>query len=48
MIRSMSFISIGKEYGVSDNTVRKWCDKYSLPRKVSLIKQYSEKQWEEI
>lgn len=48
MIRQMSFVSIGKEYGVSDNTVRKWCDKYSLPRKVSLIKQYSEKQWEEI
>lgn len=45
-IRNQSFTQIGKEYGVSDNTVRKWCDAYSLPRKVSKIKKYSEKEWE--
>ena len=44
----MSFVAIGKKYGVSDNAIRKWCDKYNLPRKVSEIKKYSDKDWEKI
>lgn len=27
-----SFIQVGKKFGVSDNTIRKWCDKYGIPR----------------
>ena len=46
LIRSMSFTSIGKKYNVSDNAIRKWCDKYNLPRKVSEIKKYSDEEWE--
>lgn len=33
-----SFVSIAKDYNVSDNTVRKWCDKYGLPRRKKDIK----------
>lgn len=28
-----NFAKVAKEYGVSDNAVRKWCDSYGLPRK---------------
>lgn len=27
-----SFVKVGKMYNVSDNAVRKWCDKYNIPR----------------
>lgn len=30
-IYTMSFLKIGKKYGVCDNTIRKWCKKYGLP-----------------
>lgn len=30
LIKSESFVSIGKLYGVSDNSIRKWCKRYSL------------------
>ena len=45
LIRTTSFTEIGKQFNVSDNAVRKWCDKYNLPRKVSEIKTYSEEDW---
>lgn len=48
LIRSTSFLQIGKIYGVSDNAVRKWCDSYNLPRKSSEIKAYSDEEWDEI
>ena len=44
----MSFVKIAIEYGVSDNAVRKWCDKYKLPRKVSVIKEISNEEWSKI
>lgn len=46
LIRATSFTTIGKQYGVTDNAVRKWCDKYNLPRKVKEIKSYSDEEWE--
>lgn len=46
LIRTKSFCAIGKEYGVSDNAIRKWCDTYNLPRTKSEIKSYSIKEWE--
>lgn len=46
LIRTTSFTQIGKQFGVSDNAIRKWCDKYNLPRKVSDIKKISDKDWE--
>lgn len=48
LIRTESFVSIAKQFGVTDNAVRKWCDSYGLPRKVSDIKQYSDEEWQNI
>lgn len=33
LIKTTPFIKIGKMYGVTDNTVRKWCKSYGLPYK---------------
>lgn len=45
LIRTTPFLQIGKQFGVTDNAVRKWCDKYGLPRKISEIKKYSDEEW---
>ncbi len=39
LISNYSFVQIGKQYGVSDNTVRKWCKKYNLPYRYNDIKE---------
>lgn len=39
-----NFTKIGKKYGVTDNTIRKWCVKYGLPSKSS---DYKEKKIKE-
>lgn len=46
LIRNTSFTQLGIQYGVSDNAIRKWCDKYNLPRRVSDIKKYSQEEWD--
>ena len=46
LIRTTPFTTIGKQFNVSDNAVRKWCDKYGLPRRSSDIKKYTEVEWE--
>ena len=33
LIKNKTFVQIGKDYGVSDNTIRKWCKGYGLPYK---------------
>lgn len=48
LIRKFSFIEISKKYNVSDNTIRKWCDCYFLPRKKSEINKFSDEEWLEI
>lgn len=48
MIRTMSFVEIGKTFGVSDNTIRKWCKEASLPFKSSEIKSYTDDEWKNI
>lgn len=48
LIRHQSFVSIGKQYGVSNSAVVKWCIKYNLPSKKSIIKAISENDWEKI
>lgn len=45
LIRTTPFTTIGKLYNVTDNAIRKWCDKYNLPRKSSEIKQISDEDW---
>lgn len=48
LIRNLPFTKIGKMYGVSDNSVRKWCDFENLPRKKRDINSYSDEEWEKI
>lgn len=45
-IRKCSFTNVGKIYGVTDNCVRKWCDKYNLPRHTAIIKLIPEDEWQ--
>jgi hypothetical protein len=44
----MPFTQIGLKFGVSDNAVRKWCDKYNLPRKSTEIKKISDDDWKKL
>ena len=48
LIRTMPFVKIGQYYGVTDNAVRKWCDRFNLPRKSTEIKKISDEDWEKI
>ena len=45
-IRMSNFLQIGREYGVSDNAVRKWCKFYGLPCQTFVIKSLSDEEWE--
>ena len=45
-IRYQTFTSIGKEYGVSDKAISKWCVAYNLPFRKKDINNYSDKEWE--
>ena len=45
LIRTTPFTTIGKQYGVSDNAIRKWCKAYNLPSKSSEIKKMNDTQW---
>ena len=33
---------IERKFGMGDNCVRKWCDKYKLPRKIKDLKKFAE------
>ena len=44
-IRNTPFVTIGKQYNVNDNTIRKWCIKYNLPYRSRDIKQISDEDW---
>lgn len=48
LIRTKSFVSIGKQYGVTDNAIRKLCKKYNLPYKKTVINSINEFDWNEI
>ena len=48
LIRIESFTNIGKIYGVSDNAIRKWCKTEKLPSTKTVIKKYSDEEWEKI
>lgn len=38
LIKTTPFLTIGKQFGVSDNAIRKWCKAYDLPFKKADIK----------
>lgn len=46
LIRSQPFTKIGAQFNVTDNTIRKWCDGYRLPRTKKEINKYTDKEWE--
>lgn len=46
LIRTTSFRNIGKQFNVSDNTIRKWCKLFNLPSLSRDIKAYSDKEWD--
>lgn len=48
LIRTTPFTTIAKQFNVSDNAIRKWCKKYDLPYQSSVIKSYSDEEWEKI
>ena len=48
LIKSTPFVQIGKQYNVTDNAIKKWCDSYSLPRTKREINNYSDQEWKEI
>lgn len=48
LTRNKPFTQIAKQYGVSDNAIRKWCLSEGLPTKKSEISAYSDSEWEEI
>lgn len=48
LIRNKSFLEIGRQFGVSDNTIRKWCISENLPSKKSEIKLYTDDEWDKI
>ena len=45
-IRYQSFVSLGKEYGVSDKAISKWCVAYNLPSRKKDINNYTNEEWE--
>lgn len=48
LIRTLPFTTIGNKYNVSDNAIRRWCEKYNLPKKAREIKQYTDEEWTNI
>lgn len=48
LIRTKPFTEIGRMYNITDNSIRKWCDKYNLPRKKKDIEAFSDEEWEKI
>jgi group I intron endonuclease len=48
LIRTTSFVQIGKLYNVTDNAIRKWCKNYNLPYRVKDIKMISNEDWIDI
>ena len=48
LIRTIPFVKIGQQFGVSDNTIRKWCKSENLPFRSMDIKKISDKDWENI
>lgn len=48
LIRTIPFTQIGKQFGVTDNAIRKWCKSMNLPSKSSDIKSYTDEEWQDI
>lgn len=45
LVRTKSFVEIGKMYGVADNSIKKWCITEGIPSRKKDIKTYSDEEW---
>ena len=45
LVRTKPFLEIGKMYGVSDNSIKKWCIAEGIPSKKKDIKTDSDEEW---
>lgn len=48
LIRTKSFTEIGRCFNKTDNAIRKWCDKFNLPRRKQDIQNYSDEDWDKL
>ena len=48
LIRTTPFTTLGRNFGVTDNAIRKWCIEYNLPSKKKDINSISDIEWERI
>ena len=48
LIRTNSFLQIGRIYNVSDTAIRNWCKQMDLPYKTTVIKSMTDEEWETI
>lgn len=48
MIRVKPFLELGKNFNVSDNAIRKWCESYNLPSTKEDINNIPDDEWEKI
>ena len=48
LIRTMPFTQIGKQFNITDNAIRKWCDAYNLPRTKKEINSYTDEEWRQV
>ena len=39
---------LGRQFGISDNSIRKWCKTYNLPYQSRVIKAMSDEEWQKI
>lgn len=46
LIRTNTFTQIGRQFNVADNTIRKWCVKFGLPKRTRDIVRYSDEEWD--
>lgn len=48
LIRNTPFTTIAKQFNVTDNAIRKWCQLEKLPSRVKDIKLYSDEDWKKL
>lgn len=48
LIRTLPFTTIGKQFNVTDNAIRKWCKNENLPTTKKEINSFSDIEWENI
>lgn len=45
-VRNNTFDEVGRMYGVTGNTIKRWCDIYNIPRLSHIIKLIPDDEWE--